>query len=226
MDINHILSLLKNGAEHHDEQPSTHAPSSTPSFNLPSSVDLAAIDPDVIQQVRQEYWATQQQQPSVPPPQQQQSRETHDDDKDSLNALLDSIQGATRINSKVLMALGRLTKETNVIAILQGCKESQHRKENELYQQRQELVQQHQKKRDALFAKELVGASVDWESLEKQSEKELKQMDTHIVHEMDREIRSQQAKLAKLRVPFFKVTSSMDDIKMQHKVLSILQDMI
>lgn len=74
-------------------------------------------------------------------------------------------------------------------------------------------------------------------------------MDSHIVHQMDREIRSQQAKLAKvcmhvyiflwrrmtdkdtfqipqLRVPFFKVTSSMDDIKMQHKVLSILQDMI
>ena len=86
---------------------------------------MAAIDPDVIQQVRQEYWATQQQQPSVPSPsspqQQQQPRETHD----SLNALLDSIQGATRINSKVLMALGRLTKETNVIAVLQGCKESQ-----------------------------------------------------------------------------------------------------
>lgn len=113
-----------------------------------------------------------------------------------------------------------------MLSVLQGCKESQHRKEKELYQQRQELVQQHQKQRDALFAKELVGAPVDWESLEKQSEKELKQMDTHIVHEMDREIRSQQAKLAKLRVPFFKVTSSMDDIKMQHKVLSILQDMI
>lgn len=31
---------------------------------------------------------------------------------------------------------------------------------------------------------------------------------------------------SQLRVPFFKVTSSMDDIKMQHKVLSILQDMI
>lgn len=43
-----------------------------------------------------------------------------------------------------------------------------------------------------------MGASVDWESLEKKSEKELKQMDTHIVHQMDREIRSQQAKLAKV----------------------------
>lgn len=89
--------------------------------NLPSSVDLAAIDPDVIQQVRQEYWATQQQQ--------QQPKQTHkdddDDDDDSLDMLLDAIQGATRINSKVLMALGRLTKETNVLSVLQGCKESQ-----------------------------------------------------------------------------------------------------
>lgn len=76
---------------------------------------MAAIDPDVIQQVRQEYWATQQQQ--------QQPQQPHNDD--SLDALLDSIQGATRINSKVLVALGRLTKETNVISVLQGCKESQ-----------------------------------------------------------------------------------------------------
>lgn len=78
---------------------------------------MAAIDPDVIQQVRQEYWATQQQ---------QQPKQTHkDDDDDSLDILLDAIQGATRINSKVLMALGRLTKETNVLSVLQGCKESQ-----------------------------------------------------------------------------------------------------
>lgn len=53
---------------------------------------------------------------------------------------------------------------------------------------------------DNFSCRELVGAPVDWESLEKQSEKELKQMDTHIVHEMDREIRSQQAKLAKVCV--------------------------
>lgn len=87
--------------------------------NLPSSVDLAAIDPDVIQQVRQEYWATQQQQPK------QTHKDDDDDDDDSLDMLLDAIQGATRINSKVLMALGRLTKETNVLSVLQGCKESQ-----------------------------------------------------------------------------------------------------
>ncbi|KAI9313812.1 hypothetical protein BX666DRAFT_1863984, partial [Dichotomocladium elegans] len=138
----------------------------------------------------------------------------------------DQVQESTKVNSKVLLALGRLTKETNLIQVLQECKDAQHRKEKELFEQRQAMVDRQQKLRDGLFAKELVGAAADWEGLEKQSEAELKKMDIHILREMDRETRTQQEKLAKLRVPFFKKTANPADVKMQHKILSILQDMI
>lgn len=51
-------------------------------------------------------------------------------------------------------------------------------------------------------------------------------MDLQIIKDMDGEIKYLQQEFVKLNVPLFKVTNNPNDIKLQQKVLFMLQDMI
>ncbi|KAG0164861.1 hypothetical protein DFQ28_009581 [Apophysomyces sp. BC1034] len=203
MDINHILSLLQEANQTPAEHPTSVA--------IPSVLDLSSIDQDVIQQVRQEYQA-QHAKPST----------------DSLDSLLDSIRAETTITPDVLVALGRMVKETDLLQVLRDMKCMQDRKEQELFDYRQEIQKRQAKQKDAVCAKALIGANGPGAVAEfdKTSAAELKKLDTYILHQMDKEYRNQQETLMKLKVPFFKMTSDPSEMKLQQKVISILHDMV
>lgn len=49
-------------------------------------------------------------------------------------------------------------------------------------------------------------------------------MDLQILREMDKEVRCLQQEFVQLKVPLFKVSNDPNDLKLQQKVLFILQD--
>jgi hypothetical protein len=55
---------------------------------------------------------------------------------------------------------------------------------------------------------------------------ELRQLDLQIIKDMDKEVRYLQQEFVNLNVPLFKVTNDPNDIKLQQRVLVMLQDMI
>ena len=55
---------------------------------------------------------------------------------------------------------------------------------------------------------------------------ELHAMDLQIIKEMDAEVTYLQKEFVRLQVPLFKVSQDPSDVKLQQKVLFILQDMI
>ncbi|KAI9488943.1 hypothetical protein BDB00DRAFT_876910 [Zychaea mexicana] len=204
------------------------------SISVPSGMNLGAIDPALIAEVRQEFLS--QQAPTRMDPhdhdqqQQQQQFQYQDQEQeqqtDTLDSLLDSLRSATEITPQVLVGLGRMCKETELLDVLRECQQIQHDTERNLSSKRQTIESRHQKARDALFAQELVGGTPDYESLDQQTQADLRKMDMHILREMDSQLRSQQVKLAKLKVPFFKQTFDPAEIEMQHKILSILLNMV
>ncbi|KAI8969804.1 hypothetical protein BDB01DRAFT_751070 [Pilobolus umbonatus] len=168
---------------------------------VPTGLDITNISPDLIKEVRQEYLATQQK---------------------------DDISTATSITPEVLLYVGKLAKETNVIDVLRQCKIRQDRKEAELFQHRQSIKARYNKQRESIQAKELIGIydPQALQSLERELARELRKMDIQIVKDMDKEVRYLQQEMSKLKVPFFKVTNEPNEISLQLKILSLLQDMI
>lgn len=98
-------------------------------------IDLSNINPNVINQVRSEYLS---------------------DKKKSE----DKIKNATTITPEILVIIGNMVKETNLIQVLKDCKSRQDKKERELYSHRESVKQRYKKQKDNLLAKELVGIKV------------------------------------------------------------------
>ncbi|KAG2223345.1 hypothetical protein INT45_009002 [Circinella minor] len=255
-------------------------PIDSSSLNIPTGMSLAAIDPSLIAEVRQEFLSNQQQQkqdqnnymsiqkeesyqpeaynpeaynpeaydpegyqPEAYDPEASQMEPYYSFEEkqpdNSLDSLLDSLRNTTKVTPQVLEALGRMCRETDLLSVLRECQQSQHNLEEELNRKRQEVQSRHQKSKDALFAhhssfnlsiyclfRELVGKTPDYEAIEKKAQEELRKIDMHILRQMDNQLRSQQGRLAMLKVPFFKQTNDPAEIQMQHKILSILLDMI
>ncbi|RCH79595.1 hypothetical protein CU098_003042 [Rhizopus stolonifer] len=177
-------------------------PSEPQTTTLPVGLDLSKISQNVIDQVRNEYLATKKNQ---------------------------EIKNATSITPEVLSAISRLVKETNLIDTLKQCKSRQDKKERELYAHRESIRERYRKQKDGVLAKQLIGVQkVDKElkQIENEMSKELHRMDLQIIKDMDTEVKHLQQAFSKLDVPFFKVTNDPQDIKLQQKVLFILQDMI
>ncbi|KAL0073783.1 hypothetical protein J3Q64DRAFT_1704757 [Phycomyces blakesleeanus] len=209
MDINQILSLLK-----------TIPPAQPPVVEqpqIPTAIDLALIDQDVIDQVRNEYWAKQK-----------ASVKQEEEQDNSLDSLLVSLASATSITPDVLGAVARMVKETDILDIVKEMKDRQDQKEQEMFEHRQSIEERQKKERNGLFARELIGACKpeELETLEEKIKCELEQVDRHVLRSMDRERARQQIILEKRKVPFFRVTDKPSEMKMQQKMLSILLDMI
>ncbi|KAI8388412.1 uncharacterized protein BYT42DRAFT_611462 [Radiomyces spectabilis] len=238
MDFNQILAIINNARSTSEaassmvntntsvpvptETTPTSSTTASAPFIIPPTLDISKINPQLIQEVRAEYLASQQKTTAIPVTDEKQSAEP------SLDQLLDSLQTVKTVTPELLMALGRMTQETKLIQVLRDCKRRQDAKERDLFNRREEILKKHQKHRDAIFAKELIGAVTpnEIQRFEDGVNEELKHMDIHILQELDKEARRQQQALEMLKVPCFKVTSDASDLKMQSKVLSILQDMI
>jgi hypothetical protein len=62
--------------------------------------------------------------------------------------------------------------------------------------------------------------------IEREMNQELHGLDLQIIKDMDKEVTYLQQEFVKLNVPLFKVTKDPNDLKLQQKVLFMLQDMI
>ncbi|CEI89049.1 hypothetical protein RMCBS344292_04392 [Rhizopus microsporus] len=62
--------------------------------------------------------------------------------------------------------------------------------------------------------------------IERECRQELRRMDLHVLKEMDKQVKYVQQELSKLKVPSFKITNDPKEIKLQQKVLYIIQDML
>lgn len=126
--------------------------SQTASVATLPSIDLSRISADVIRQVQQEYWSQQRQHRDEEPTHTKQQR--REEDPNSLDRLLNSIsfKDLKSINSEVLVALGRMVKETNLMQVLRECRRTQDEKEQSLFEQRQNLMKKFDKRKDELFA--------------------------------------------------------------------------
>ncbi|KAI7849654.1 hypothetical protein BDC45DRAFT_271182 [Circinella umbellata] len=203
-DQNNYMSVQKE----EPYQPEAYNPEAYPSKAYdPEAYQPEAYDPEASQM--EPYYSFEERQPD-----------------NSLDLLLDSLRNTTKVTPQVLEALGRMCRETDLLSVLRECQHSQHNLEEELNRKRQEVQSRHQKSKDALFAQELVGKTPDYEAIEKKAQEELRKIDMHILRQMDNQLRSQQGRLAMLKVPFFKQTNDPAEIQMQHKILSILLDMI
>lgn len=65
----------------------------------------------------------------------------------------DKVKNATSITPEVLVALGNMVKETNLIQVLKHCKERQDKKERELFAHRETIKERYKKQKDNLLAK-------------------------------------------------------------------------
>jgi hypothetical protein len=77
--------------------------------------------------------------------------------------------------------------------------------------------------------RELIGLKSDPNELqliERELNVELRQLDLQIIKDIDKEAVYLQQEFVKLNVPLFKVTNDLNDVKLQQRVLIMLQDMI
>lgn len=95
---------------------------------LTSGLDLSNISQSVIDQVRTEYL----------------TKKSSEEDK---------LRKATTITPEVLVSIGKLVQETDLIQVLKKCKERQDKKEQELYSHRESIKQRYSKQKDSILAK-------------------------------------------------------------------------
>lgn len=94
---------------------------------ISADLDLSKIDPSVIAQVRNEYLA---------------KKNTED-----------KLKKAISITPEVLVAIGNMVKETDLIQVLKKCKERQDKKEKELFSHRESIKERYKKRKEAVQAK-------------------------------------------------------------------------
>ncbi|OBZ90223.1 hypothetical protein A0J61_01736 [Choanephora cucurbitarum] len=174
----------------------------TPQENPLAQLDLSKISQDVIEQVRDEYLARQR---------------------------TEAVRNATSMTPEVLATISQMVKETHLLTLLKDCKARQDKKERELFTHRVAIQERYKKQRDSMMAKQLIGINVnerELQALDDEMTGELHAMDLQIIKEMDAEVTHLQKEFVRLQVPLFKVSQDPSDVKLQQKVLFILQDMI
>ncbi|GAN08467.1 hypothetical protein MAM1_0206c07979 [Mucor ambiguus] len=206
-DLNQILSLLKGqnvrmpATTNDVDGPQQPQPPSTSTHDHLAGLNLSSISPALIQQVRQEYLT-------------KKSTE-------------DSLRNATSLTPEVLIAIANMAKETELKSVMKKCKQRQDEKEKELYAHRESIKTRYKKQKENLLAKELIGVKVvpnEIRSVDRELDRELRSMDLQILKEMDKEVKYLQQEFVRLKVPLFKVSNDPNDLKLQQKVLFILQD--
>lgn len=159
MDLNNILSLLKGQnivTPSTNTAPSIPLPSNSGTLDI-SNLDLSSINPNVIAQVRNEYLNSKNDTTEAAAAAAAAAATTQQEE--------DKVKNATTITPEVLVAIGTMVKETNLIQTLKNCKARQDKKERELYSHRESVKERYKKQKDSLLAKELIGVKVSPEEL-------------------------------------------------------------
>ncbi|CEG73091.1 hypothetical protein RMATCC62417_08536 [Rhizopus microsporus] len=198
MDINQFMSLFKGQDIKLPEQTTTNDKVDPSLANL----DLSNISQNVIEQVRKEYLSSKE------------PEKTFEDIKS--------------ITPEVLVHIATMAKETDLLKIIRQCKERQDKIEKELFAHRESIKQRYEQQKQSMLAKELIGIKdpEGMKEIERECRQELRRMDLHVLKEMDKQVKYVQQELSKLKVPSFKITNDPKEIKLQQKVLYIIQDML
>ncbi|KAK9766845.1 hypothetical protein K7432_003777 [Basidiobolus ranarum] len=133
----------------------------------------------------------------------------------------------TTISPAVLIELSKIAENGTIFAMLDQIRRMQVDREEELFEQRKRMVEDHDKERNKLHAKEILGQldPREAEALERRLFTELRALDKNIVAEMDKIIQKQQQALQDANVPLFFTTTDKDAIAKQHKILALLSEM-
>ncbi|ORX90750.1 hypothetical protein K493DRAFT_356427 [Basidiobolus meristosporus CBS 931.73] len=136
-------------------------------------------------------------------------------------------QKTTAISPAVLIELSKIAEDGTIFTILEQIRRMQVDREEELFDQRKKLLEEHDKERNKLHAKEILGAldPREVEALERKLFTELRTLDKSIVAEMDKIVQKQQQALQDANVPLFFTTTDKDAIAKQHKILGLLSEM-
>ncbi|KAL4206080.1 hypothetical protein AB4K20DRAFT_1925035 [Rhizopus microsporus] len=198
MDMNQFMSLFKGQDIKLPEQTTTNDKVDPSLANL----DLSNISQNVIEQVRKEYLSSKE------------PEKTFEDMKS--------------ITPEVLVHIATMAKETDLLKIIRQCKERQDKIEKELFAHRESIKQRYEQQKQSMLAKELIGIKdpEGMKEIERECRQELRRMDLHVLKEMDKQVKYVQQELSKLKVPSFKITNDPKEIKLQQKVLYIIQDML
>ncbi|ORZ14563.1 hypothetical protein BCR42DRAFT_452321 [Absidia repens] len=186
------------------------------SANVPLDI-FSQLDPAVVNQVRQEYLASQTDHDI--------STTTTTTLEPTLDELLDSLAHEKTITKKLALALDRMKNETPVLQTIAECQSAQNEREKRLHHERNALLERHQAKLETILAKEWIGAknADEKQSFKEKAAEELDQMDRRILRELDLELRRQQEIFKKIKVPLFYVTKDPSAISLQQQVISLLK---
>ncbi|CAO3692958.1 unnamed protein product [Rhizopus microsporus] len=196
--MNQFMSLFKGQDIKLPEQTTTNDKVNPSLANL----NLSNISQNVIEQVRKEYLSSKE------------PEKTFEDMKS--------------ITPEVLVHIATMAKETDLLKIIRQCKERQDKIEKELFAHRESIKQRYEQQKQSMLAKELIGIKdpEGMKEIERECRQELRRMDLHVLKEMDKQVKYVQQELSKLKVPSFKITNDPKEIKLQQKVLYIIQDML
>ncbi|CAO3590689.1 unnamed protein product [Absidia cylindrospora] len=165
----------------------------SPFANVPLDI-FSQLDPTVINQVRQEYMASQTGHDT--------NTTTASTPEPTLDELLDSLAHEKTITEKLVLALDRMKNETPVLRTIAECQSAQNEQEKRLHHERKVLLERHQSQLDTILAKEWIGAknADEKRSFKEKAAEELDQMDRRILREFDLELRRQQEIFKKVSV--------------------------
>jgi ethanolamine ammonia-lyase large subunit len=90
-------------------------------------LDFSNISQSIIDQVRNEYLTTKKEE--------------------------EKLKKATSITPEVLVKIGNMVKETDLIQVLKKCKERQDKKERELFSHRESIKERYKKRKEVVLAK-------------------------------------------------------------------------
>jgi len=136
----------------------------------------------------------------------------------------EEVEAETGLTKEVVERVKRIARNGMVMAIITGLVDDQARLEKRLADERASEVDKLEKRKNDLFAREIIGevTSQDTKNFELQTVRKLQALDKDIVSKLDAEMAKQQGELAKLGVPLFHVTMDVDAIKLQMQVLKEL----
>ncbi|KAJ3403751.1 hypothetical protein HDV05_007655 [Chytridiales sp. JEL 0842] len=183
------------------------------------------ISADLLNQVRQAYQADQGKSgPYTNPSNLQQTPSV----SQSVEDLLKSLQEPQRLTPSVVVALAKMAGDSTVTSQVKRLHDEQRRKERTLLDQRKALQEDHDKKRNQVYADEIIRKITpqDARRMDEELEKELVQFDKMIWNELKRLSRIHQKEFEKLGIPLFKVTDDVNEIRLQKKVLQLMVDMM
>ncbi|XP_026466174.1 gonadal protein gdl-like isoform X2 [Ctenocephalides felis] len=129
-----------------------------------------------------------------------------------------------RLPYELLSSLANCLLNDMIFQIVIGLMEIQQVTEKHLYQQRQQVLNQHKLDIHSLIrdSSNEQSFSIQFSELLKKQAKEIKILDNNLVEQLDQKVTDQQETLEKAGVPGFYVTKNPTDIKLQMHLINFI----